>query len=316
MRKSIFLLSSMLVASLCGAGCSSSQKQASATDETEAVFACTDSVTTECDGVKLTQIRDNAQERLMQLSLFGELPQTLIDSLNIGQGVPASVSAFLLEIDGKRILFDTGMGAPDSRLLTNLSAAGVTPADIDYLYLTHFHGDHIGGMMKGDTVVFPKAEVYAAQQEYDAWMQMPDDKKTQVAATMEAYKDRLHLVAYGDTLPCGVVALDCVGHTPGTHRLPGRQVPHRGRPCAWRRPAVGPPRDLRRLRHGPAIGHQATPLLPRLCPPEPPAVGRHAPAGRSCEMTPQPVYIQRIYISFVRLNSLSAKSSARPEICL
>lgn len=215
MRKSIFLLSSMLVASLCGAGCSSSQKQASATDETEAVFACTDSVTTECDGVKLTQIRDNAQERLMQLSLFGELPQTLIDSLNIGQGVPASVSAFLLEIDGKRILFDTGMGAPDSRLLTNLSAAGVTPADIDYLYLTHFHGDHIGGMMKGDTVVFPKAEVYAAQQEYDAWIQMPDDKKTQVAATMEAYKDRLHLVAYGDTLPCGVVALGCVGHTPG-----------------------------------------------------------------------------------------------------
>lgn len=215
MRKSIFLLSSILVASLCGAGCSSSQKQASATDETEAVFACTDSVTTECDGVKLTQIRDNAQERLMQLSLFGELPQTLIDSLNIGQGVPASVSAFLLEIDGKRILFDTGMGAPDSRLLTNLSAAGVTPADIDYLYLTHFHGDHIGGMMKGDTVVFPKAEVYAAQQEYDAWMQMPDDKKTQVAATMEAYKDRLHLVAYGDTLPCGVVALGCVGHTPG-----------------------------------------------------------------------------------------------------
>ena len=215
MRKSVFLLSSMLVASLCGAGCGSSQKQASATDETEAVFACTDSVTTECDGVKLTQIRDNAQERLMQLSLFGELPQALIDSLNIGQGVPASVSVFLLEIDGKRILFDTGMGSADSRLLTNLSAAGVTPADIDYLYLTHFHGDHIGGMMKGDTVVFPKAEVYAAQQEYDAWMQMPDDKKTQVAATMEAYKDRLHLVAYGDTLPCGVVALDCVGHTPG-----------------------------------------------------------------------------------------------------
>lgn len=215
MRKSIFLLSSMLVASLCGAGCSSSQKQASATDETEAVFACTDSVTTECDGVKLTQIRDNAQERLMQLSLFGELPQTLIDSLNIGQGVPASVSAFLLEIDGKRILFDTGMGAPDSRLLTNLSAAGVTPADIDYLYLTHFHGDHIGGMMKGDTVVFPKAEVYASQQEYDAWIQMPADKKAQVAATMETYKDRLHLVAYGDTLPCGVVALDCAGHTPG-----------------------------------------------------------------------------------------------------
>lgn len=116
---------------MCAGGCSQSQKQASATDEEQALFACTDSITTVCDSI-LTQIRDNAQERLMELSLFGELPQTLIDSLGIRQGVPASISTFLLEIDGKRILFDTGMGAPDSRLLTNLSAVGVTPADIDY----------------------------------------------------------------------------------------------------------------------------------------------------------------------------------------
>lgn len=130
-RKGIFLVSGVLLASICAGGCSQSQKQASATDEEQALFACTDSITTVCDSI-LTQIRDNAQERLMQLSLFGELPQALIDSLGISQGVPASVSTFLLEIDGKRILFDTGMGAPDSRLLTNLSAVGVTPADIDY----------------------------------------------------------------------------------------------------------------------------------------------------------------------------------------
>lgn len=130
-RKGIFLVSGVLLASMCAGGCSQSQKQASATDEEQALFACTDSITTVCDSI-LTQIRDNAQERLMQLSLFGELPQALIDSLGISQGVPASVSTFLLEIDGKRILFDTGMGAPDSRLLTNLSAVGVTPADIDY----------------------------------------------------------------------------------------------------------------------------------------------------------------------------------------
>ena len=130
-RKGIFLVSGVLLASMCAGGCSQSQKQASATDEEQALFACTDSITTVCDSI-LTQIRDNAQERLMQLSLFGELPQALIDSLGISQGVPASVSTFLLEIDGKRILFDTGMGAPDRRLLTNLSAVGVTPADIDY----------------------------------------------------------------------------------------------------------------------------------------------------------------------------------------
>lgn len=166
-------------------------------------------------GVKLTWIRDNAQERLMPLSLFGDVPQQLVDSLGIAGGIPSSVSAFLLEVDGKQILFDAGMGAPDSRLMDGLASVGVSPVDVDCLYLTHFHGDHIGGMMKDDMVVFPKAEVYAARQEYDGWMQMPDKQKAQVVATMTAYKDRLHLFEYGDTLPGKVVALNAEGHTPG-----------------------------------------------------------------------------------------------------
>lgn len=157
-RKGIFLVSGVLLASMCAGGCSQSQKQASATDEEQALFACTDSITTVCDSI-LTQIRDNAQERLMQLSLFGELPQTLIDSLGISQGVPASISTFLLEIDGKRILFDTGMGAPDSRLLTNLSAVGVTPADIDYQV-----GKFIiaGDLVHGAALQLAHPEIYAA----------------------------------------------------------------------------------------------------------------------------------------------------------
>ncbi len=97
-----------------------------------------------CDSMKLTWIQDNAQEHKMPLKLFGELPQPLIDSLGIADGIPSSMSAFLLETGGKRILFDTGMGSPDSRLVSGLAAAGVSPADIDYIYLTHFHGDHIG----------------------------------------------------------------------------------------------------------------------------------------------------------------------------
>lgn len=208
-------MASVLAVSLMGSGCSGSRQKAAAESEEQAVFACMDSVTMERDGMKLTWIRDNAKERLMPLSLFGEVPQQLVDSLGIAGGIPSSMSAFLLEADGKRILFDTGMGAPDSRLMDGLAAAGVSPDDIDFLYLTHFHGDHIGGMMKGDMVVFPHAEVYAARQEYDGWMQMPDEQKAQVVVTMTAYKDRLHLFEYGDTLPGKVTALNGEGHTPG-----------------------------------------------------------------------------------------------------
>lgn len=168
------------------------------------------------DALRVTWIQDNAGTRIMPRTLFPDAPDSLINELGLQGGLPASVSTFLVETDGVRILFDTGNGTPDSRLRTGLEALGVTPAGIDYLYLTHFHGDHIGGMMKGDSLVFPKAEVYASTPEYEAWINgMPSDKNALQVKTMEAYKDRLHLFEFDDVLPGGVVAMNGVGHTPG-----------------------------------------------------------------------------------------------------
>lgn len=167
------------------------------------------------DGMKVTWIRDNAKARLMPRTLFPDASDVQIDSLSLQNGISASISTFLVEKDGVRMLFDTGMGAPDSRLLEGLKALHIHPEDINYLFITHFHGDHIGGMMKNDSVVFPRAEVYASQLEYDAWMKMPADQKAQVEKTMKAYKDRLHLFVFGDTLPENVMAMNAVGHTPG-----------------------------------------------------------------------------------------------------
>ena len=171
--------------------------------------------TMELDNMKVTWIRDNANDRIMPLSLFPDATKAQIDSLSLQAGVPASVSTFLVEKDGKRILFDAGMGAPDSKLPEGLKALNINPSEIDYLYITHFHGDHIGGMMKDGVPVFPNAQVYVSKVEYDAWMKMPADKKSQVENTMKAYKDCLHLFAFGDTLPCDVVAMEAAGHTPG-----------------------------------------------------------------------------------------------------
>lgn len=171
--------------------------------------------TMELDNMKVTWIRDNANDRIMPLSLFPDATKAQIDSLSLQDGVPASVSIFLVEKDGKRILFDAGMGAPDSKLPEGLKALNINPSEIDYLYITHFHGDHIGGMMKEGVPVFSNAQVYVSKVEYDAWMKMPADKKSQVENTMKAYKDRLHQFAFGDTLPCDVVAMEAAGHTPG-----------------------------------------------------------------------------------------------------
>lgn len=171
--------------------------------------------TIQLDSVKVSWIRDNSQDKLMPVGLFDGNAAQLADSLGLNDGIPSTVSVFLAETGGKHILFDAGMGTPDSKLLTGMKALGVSPEDVEYIYLTHFHGDHIGGMMKGDTVVFPKAQVYASKAEYDAWMKMDDEKKAQVVKTVEAYKDCLHLFEFGDVLPGNVMTVQAAGHTPG-----------------------------------------------------------------------------------------------------
>ncbi|MCD8183410.1 MAG: MBL fold metallo-hydrolase [Bacteroides sp.] len=205
------------MAALLLTGCGNKAKKQTSEDmKMDSTSVISDGVQTRQLGdVQATWIQDNAKERLMERTLFPDASDSLIDSLSLQNGIPASMSAFLVSTNGLQILFDTGLWAPDSRLLPTLKTLGVAPEDVRYLYLTHFHGDHIGGMMKGDSVVFPKAEVYASKVEYDAWMSMPADRNAQVVKTMNAYKDRLHLFEFGDTLPGDVVAMNAVGHTPG-----------------------------------------------------------------------------------------------------
>lgn len=48
-----------------------------------------------------------------------------------------SSSAYLLEVDNKKILIDCGPGT-----LMRLSQIGTSPTDLDYIFITHFHADH------------------------------------------------------------------------------------------------------------------------------------------------------------------------------
>jgi glyoxylase-like metal-dependent hydrolase (beta-lactamase superfamily II) len=129
------------------------------------------------------------------------------------------VSTFLLQTDGKNILFDAGLGAFGGQMLNRLTALGIDPDNIQLIYLTHFHVDHIAGLIAQDstgnaTKVFKNAAIYAGKVEYDAWMNNIPKNDLQ-KTVMGIYKDSLHLFAFGDSLPNGILAIDAVGHTPG-----------------------------------------------------------------------------------------------------
>lgn len=165
--------------------------------------------------VSLTWIEDKPGPSMNDRALFPEVPDSVWTKLGIGDGVPSSMSCFLVQTEGKNILFDTGLGAPFSQLQSKLAEKGLTSDSIDYIFITHLHGDHIGGMMKDGAIVFPNAAVYVNRTEAEAWKNMPDGKGDQATAVLNAYQDRLHQFEAGDTLDLNIVSIPAYGHTAG-----------------------------------------------------------------------------------------------------
>lgn len=170
--------------------------------------------TTETE-VEIHPIQDNVQPRMMSRALFADAPDSLINELGLEEGIPASVCAFLVKTEGKEILFDAANGAHDSQLLPILDSLGVKPEDIDHIFITHLHGDHIGGLISDEKAVFPNAQLHINTVELDAWMSMSAEQTRSLGKTIGLYKDRLNTFTPDESLPCNIKAIQAYGHTPG-----------------------------------------------------------------------------------------------------
>lgn len=206
-----------LAAATALVACTGNNKTEATSASDEPVAALNGNTLTLNDGTEVFWLKDNADDKLMPRTLFPDAPDSLIEQLGLQEGLPASISTFLMKADGEWVLFDTGLGAAHGgQLINGLAALGLTPDSIGSLYITHFHGDHIGGMVQEGKPVFANAQVYAGAVEYKAWIEeMPAERNAQQREAMEAYKEQLHLFQFGDVLPHGIIALDAVGHTPG-----------------------------------------------------------------------------------------------------
>lgn len=129
---------------------------------------------------------------------------------------PLEVNTFLVRTPDKNILIDAGTGGD---LVKNLEALALTPEQIDAVFLTHTHGDHIGGLLKDNKPVFSNADLYVSKKEYD--FQIKNAKGESVKNVFTAYKDKLKLFepenlgSEKTELSPGIWGIAAYGHTPG-----------------------------------------------------------------------------------------------------
>jgi glyoxylase-like metal-dependent hydrolase (beta-lactamase superfamily II) len=148
-----------------------------------------------------------------------------------GGGAPGDRFEFsiepLLVHAGKRVLlFDSGAGTNfgdlAGRLVQSMAAAGEKPGGVTDIFISHAHGDHVGGLVTstGD-LTFPSATIHMTAAEWQ-WLSGMSDEDAKnvglqhVSALVKAIRPKVVPFQPGAELVPGVVkAVDIKGHTPG-----------------------------------------------------------------------------------------------------
>jgi glyoxylase-like metal-dependent hydrolase (beta-lactamase superfamily II) len=157
-----------------------------------------------------------------------EARQILTENFRPARRTP--VNAFLIWSAGRLALVETGSGnylQPSAgKVLANIRALGVDPADVEVVMLTHMHPDHSAGLTDMSTGMrcFPNAELVMHENEPKHWFDdgamakgTEREKKMYFQAGREQvlpYKDHWRLFQQGEVFP-GVTAMPMPGHTSG-----------------------------------------------------------------------------------------------------
>jgi glyoxylase-like metal-dependent hydrolase (beta-lactamase superfamily II) len=139
----------------------------------------------------------------------------------------------VVKAGGKTIVIDTGQGlgalaATKGELghhRANLQAAGIDVKAVDIVLISHFHGDHIGGLKNADgTPAYPNAEIKVPATEWAYWTDEGNMAKTPKSnqgnfANVKKVFEGLKTTQYesGKEVAPGITSMATPGHTPGHH---------------------------------------------------------------------------------------------------
>src|SRR5882672_9057383 len=143
-------------------------------------------------------------------------------------------SPIVLTTGGKRVLFDTGNGsaaAAESNnergtLNAHLAAAGIDRNAIDIVVISHFHADHVNGLLDlANKPAFPNAEIKVPEVEWKFWMDDGEMSRASKGRMSELFENNRRVFdalgrkvtpyAWDKEVAPGITAVGTPGHSIG-----------------------------------------------------------------------------------------------------
>jgi glyoxylase-like metal-dependent hydrolase (beta-lactamase superfamily II) len=140
-----------------------------------------------------------------------------------------------LNTGSKLAVIDTGTGEANykksngvgGQFVTNLAASGIERTAVDTVIISHYHGDHINGLlMEDNSLTYPNAEILVPAREHAFWMDDGEMSRATNGRVQTNFKNirrvfnaevmkRVKTYEWGKEVIPGVTAQGTPGHTPG-----------------------------------------------------------------------------------------------------
>lgn len=193
-------------------------------------------VTYKVGSAEVTAIYDGIWERPHDPAFISNASVDDVKAAMVAAELPADFvsipfTVIVVRNAGRTIMCDAGTGGQvqptAGKLMANMRAAGIDPTTIDTVLISHFHPDHIFGLMEKGTnkPMFPNAEIVVSDVEYGFWTdaatvdKLPEARKglaRRIQAVFPTWKNIRQVQGEPEVAP-GIRFVSAPGHTPG-HR--------------------------------------------------------------------------------------------------